>query len=29
MADINKTIHYTTKAAKICSNLVHYIPDNV
>ena len=26
MSDINKTIHYTTQAEKICSNLVKYIP---
>ena len=29
MADLNKTIHYTTKAAKICSNLIDYIPKDV
>lgn len=26
MSDLNKTIHYTTKAQQICSNLIKYIP---
>ena len=26
MSDLQKTIHYTTKAAQICGNLVKYIP---
>lgn len=25
--DLEKTKHYTTKAGKICSNLIHYIPN--
>lgn len=28
MDDLQKTIHYTTKAQEICGNLVKYIPDN-
>lgn len=28
MADIDRTRHYTTKAEEICSNLVHYIPED-
>ena len=28
MEDLQKTIHYTTKAEEICSNLKKYIPDN-
>lgn len=27
MGDIQKTIHYTTEAEKICSNLIKYIPN--
>ena len=27
MSDLKKTIHYTTKAQEICSNLIHYIPE--
>lgn len=27
MSDLEKTIHYTTKAELICSNLIKYIPD--
>lgn len=27
MSDLQKTIHYTTKAQEICSNLVKYIPN--
>ena len=26
MNDLEKTIHYTTKAQEICQNLVKYIP---
>ena len=29
MEDLQKTIHYTTKAEEICSNLVKYIPEGV
>ena len=29
MGDLQKTIHYTTKAEEICSNLVKYIPKGV
>lgn len=29
MGDLEKTIHYTTKAQEICSNLINYIPKNV
>ena len=29
MADIDRTKHYTTRAAQICDNLVKYIPDDV
>ena len=25
--DLNRTIHYTTKASQICANLIHYIPN--
>lgn len=28
MSDLQKTVHYTTNAEKICANLIHYIPDN-
>lgn len=28
MTDLQKTIHYTTKAQEICSNLIKYIPEN-
>ena len=28
MEDLQKTIHYTTKAEETCSNLKKYIPDN-
>lgn len=28
MQDINKTIHYTTQAEKICANLIKYIPND-
>lgn len=28
MSDLQKTIHYTTKAQEICANLVHYIPED-
>ena len=28
MGDLQKTIHYTTKAEEICSNLKEYVPDN-
>lgn len=27
MSDLQKTIHYTTKAQEICGNLIHYIPN--
>ena len=27
MNDLQKTIHYTTKAQEICQNLIHYIPE--
>lgn len=29
MKDLQKTIHYTTKAQEICSNLIKYIPQKV
>lgn len=29
MSDLQKTIHYTTKAQEICSNLIQYVPNNV
>lgn len=28
MTDLEKTIHYTTKAQEICANLIKYIPEN-
>lgn len=28
MDDLQKTIHYTTHAAEICSNLIKFIPPN-
>ena len=28
MGDLEKTIHYTTKAQEICANLIKYIPEN-
>lgn len=29
MSDLQKTIHYTTKAQEICANLIKYIPNGV
>ena len=28
MNDLQKTIHYTTKAQEICHNLIKYIPND-